>query len=185
MPKDTALEWLKANDPEYGKRGYVARFSPEPRNPDTVSSASALDGQSADGDTQPWDEIVRGESVFYESEPDALDPEARVHAGTRNDPREAAWTAAGLKLLNGAPERSRDGVDAEIERRLTADERRHLAWLHAGHRQTEIAGWLGVSQPAVVKRERKLRERLDAIHRELTGTAHPLAGKPRRPGTRL
>jgi DNA-binding CsgD family transcriptional regulator len=90
-------------------------------------------------------------------------------------------TADVLVAENPRPVRS----PAEVLRpALTASEYEHWEWLEAGEPQSTIADRLGISQAAVSKRERTLRDRVDAIYRERTGAAYHWILAPRRVGGR-
>jgi hypothetical protein len=69
-------------------------------------------------------------------------------------------------------------VEAAINEKLTPDELLHWQELQKGTKQTAIAEKLGIKQAAVSKRERKLRERIDAISIE---DRPPLPGQADRP----
>jgi hypothetical protein len=64
-------------------------------------------------------------------------------------------------------------VEAAINEKLTPDEQLHWRELQKGRKQTAIAEKLGIKQAAVSKRERKLRERIDAISIETIGRPYP------------
>ena len=64
-------------------------------------------------------------------------------------------------------------VEAAINEKLSPDELLHWQELQKGTRQTAIAERLGIKQAAVSKRERKLRERIDAISIETIGRPYP------------
>lgn len=64
-------------------------------------------------------------------------------------------------------------VEIAIKEALTASEMLHWQELQKGTKQTLIAEKLGISQGAVSKRERALRERIDAISVETIGRPYP------------
>jgi hypothetical protein len=64
-------------------------------------------------------------------------------------------------------------VEGAIGEKLTPDELLHWQELQKGTKQVAIAKKLGISQGAVSKRERALRERIDAISIEITGRPYP------------
>lgn len=64
-------------------------------------------------------------------------------------------------------------VEAAINEKLTPDELLHWQELQKGTTQKAIADKLGIKQAAVSKRERKLRERVDAISIETIGRPYP------------
>lgn len=64
-------------------------------------------------------------------------------------------------------------VEGALNENLTADELLNWQELQKGTKQTAIAEKLGIKQAAVSKRERKLRERIDAICSETIGRPYP------------
>jgi len=64
-------------------------------------------------------------------------------------------------------------VGAAINEKLTPDELLHWHELQKGTTQMAIAEKLGIKQAAISKRERKLRERIDAISMETIGRPYP------------
>jgi DNA-binding CsgD family transcriptional regulator len=77
--------------------------------------------------------------------------------------------------------------EAALKARLTDEEQRHWWWIEEGHLQVVIATELGISQPAVAQRERKLRIKVDAIYQQVAGRSYPWPGgpgQPRRVGAR-
>jgi hypothetical protein len=64
-------------------------------------------------------------------------------------------------------------VEAAINEKLSPDELMHWQELQKGTTQMAIAANLGIKQAAVSKRERKLRERIDAISIETIGRPYP------------
>jgi DNA-binding CsgD family transcriptional regulator len=68
--------------------------------------------------------------------------------------------------------------EAALRARLTEPELQQWRWIEEGRKQAAIAQDLGISQPAVAQREQKLRAKVDAIYRELTGKPYPWPGGP-------
>jgi hypothetical protein len=64
-------------------------------------------------------------------------------------------------------------VEAAINEKLSPDELLHWQDLQKGTTQMAIAAKFGIKQAAVSKRERKLRERIDAISIETIGRPYP------------
>lgn len=64
-------------------------------------------------------------------------------------------------------------VKLAINERLSSSELLHWQELQKGTKQTDIAAKLGISQGAVSKRERALRDRIDAISIEAMGRPYP------------
>ncbi len=72
-----------------------------------------------------------------------------------------------------------------LRSRLTDAEFEHWTLVDQGVRQVDIAKALGISQPAVSSRERRLRDRINQIYMEATGSPYhwtpiPERGRPRR-----
>jgi hypothetical protein len=91
------------------------------------------------------------------------------------------WTP----VASGAPSQGKPPrLDDILQEQLTEPEWQHFEWLVAGRPQAEIAAALGISQPAVTKRERKLRSRANDIAMEATGREYPFGRRTQAKGGR-
>lgn len=173
---DPAVAWLKANDPEASTPGYDDRYSAVPRRERGVITAEALD-RVVDGKTLTWADREawmsrRGGKVLMTELYDDDDE----HGAGAYAPKELQ----GIATPPRAPARP---FREALAKRLTVAELDHLGRIEHGDRQQDIADHLGISQPAVAKRERRLLGKVNAIHLEATGRPYPGATR-RRSGVR-
>lgn len=166
MTRDPVLDWLKEHDPEATTPGYGDRYASIPRHSKEVT-ASSLDRVDEDGNVEPFD----GWDSMYDDD----EPGARAYV-----PEELRDIAT---LLRPAPRPPASHYRKALAEHLTAAELVHLGWIEHGDTQHDIAVRLGISQPAVAKRERALIAKVDAVHRKIIGSPYPRAMK-RRPGVR-
>ncbi|MGH2385549.1 MAG: hypothetical protein ACRDGB_10950 [Candidatus Limnocylindria bacterium] len=97
-------------------------------------------------------------------------PDPPADADEPEPPRPPDPPSAPVRPSRSGPVRM---VDAALNEKLTPDELLHWQELQKGTKQTAIAEKLGIKQAAVSKRERKLRERIDAISIETIGRPYP------------
>lgn len=119
-------------------------------------------GGAVDGTDAVREKTVYAELVEFRRR--HSDPDAEEDEGTPEEPDSPS--AATESAVRHSPIRL---VQVAIQDKLTHDELLHWQELQKGTRQTAIAEKLGISQGAVSKRERALRERIDAISVETIG----------------
>jgi len=178
---DPALEWLKEHDPEAAKdpkayrRGYGA-----PRPSSLEITGSALDVENEDGSVASWVDLPARDDDDDDDDEELHDPWDDDDDDARdNDPRDDEARDDGVIRPRHVPRPDPFGEALRAE--LTPDELRHYSWL--SRRQVDISHDLGISQPAVAKRERLLIAKLNKIHQRVHGRPYPYLGH-RRAGVR-
>lgn len=92
-----------------------------------------------------------------------------------------------LPVATAHPVRPADPFTEALRAKLTPAQLVHWRWIEQGRKQALVAEELGISQPAVVKRERLVRAKVDALYQEINGRPYPWPGgigRPRRLGVR-
>lgn len=92
-----------------------------------------------------------------------------------------------LPVATAHPVRPADPFTEALRAKLTPAQLVHWRWIEQGRKQAPIAKELGISQPAVAKRERQVRTSVDELYQEIYGKPYPWpggVGRPRRLGAR-
>ena len=182
MSGDPALEWLKEHDPEAAKdpkayrRGYGA-----PRPSSLEITGSALDVENEDGSVASWVDLPArdDDDDIRDNDEEDEHPADELRDTWDNDPWDDEARDDGVIRPRHVPRPDPFGEALRAE--LTPDELRHYSWL--SRRQVDISHDLGISQPAVAKRERLLIAKLNEIHQRVHGRPYPYLGH-RRAGVR-